>query len=117
MLYQIAWVLNPGETAPNNTSTLFLNAFAYVIFYPLIPRFIISVREIYDRDVRGRSQEIDTGFGVLSQSFAAPDTSVSVMVFLDDSPGCQHPAALESGADELDAMTLASVVRECTSQV
>jgi len=30
-----------------------------------MPRFIISVRELYDREFRGRWQGIDTGFGVV----------------------------------------------------
>jgi len=32
-----------------------------------MPRFIISVRELYDRDLTARWQGVDTGFGVLSQ--------------------------------------------------
>lgn len=36
----------------------------YVPIYTLTPRFILSVRELYARDVRGRREGIDTGFGL-----------------------------------------------------
>jgi hypothetical protein len=46
-----------------------------------MPRFIISVRELYDRDLRGGLQGIDTGFGVLSQSIASDNVVVSAIAF------------------------------------
>ena len=60
---------------------LVLSMFVYIIFYPLIPRFIISIRRMYDRDLCGRWQGIDTGFGVLSRPNAC---TMSAMVFDDD---------------------------------
>lgn len=33
-----------------------------------MPRFIISVRELYDRDVRERWEAVDSGFGATSQA-------------------------------------------------
>ncbi|KAF8552125.1 hypothetical protein OG21DRAFT_1486466 [Imleria badia] len=51
---------------------------AYVPMYTLTPRFILSIRELYARDVRGRGGEgIDTGFGLLSAGRGAD------MVFAD----------------------------------
>ena len=84
MLYQIAGVLNQGgssSASPNSSSALLPSAFLYIAFYPLIPRFIIGVRELYDHDIRGRWQGIDSGFGVVSQSYAGQDTTMSAMVF------------------------------------
>jgi hypothetical protein len=52
-----------------------------------MPRFIISVRELYDRDLRGRWQWIDTGFGVLSQPISGRNATVSVIQFADVAPG------------------------------
>ncbi|KAI9459538.1 hypothetical protein HD554DRAFT_1616316 [Boletus coccyginus] len=41
----------------------------YVPMYILTPRFMLSIRELYARDVQGRRGEgIDTGFGLLSSS-------------------------------------------------
>ncbi|KAF8126722.1 hypothetical protein EV363DRAFT_1418649 [Boletus edulis] len=68
----------------SNNDSLFLDAFSYIIFYPLIPRFIISIRELYDRDIHGRLH-IDTGFGVQLRSNVGLDTTVSAMVFADES--------------------------------
>ena len=47
------------------------------------PRFIINVRELYDRDVRRGLQGVDTGFGVLSQAIASQDGAVSAIPFAE----------------------------------
>ncbi|KAF8135444.1 hypothetical protein EV363DRAFT_1395946 [Boletus edulis] len=69
-------------TTQTSITSIFLTTFLYITFYTLIPRFIISIRELYDRDIRGRIH-IDTGFGVQLRSNAGPDTIVSAMVFVD----------------------------------
>lgn len=107
MLYQIACILNQDGAATNNTSILLLDAFTYIIFYPLIPRFIISIRELYDGDIRGRLEGVDTGFGVLSQSDAVPNRTVSAMVFMDVNPACHPPA--EDDMDDLDTISVQMV--------
>ncbi|KAG8219165.1 hypothetical protein J3R82DRAFT_4934 [Butyriboletus roseoflavus] len=57
---------------------------AYVPMYTLTPRFILSIRELYARDVQGRRGEgIDTGFGLLSSGRGAVGTA---MVFADVEP-------------------------------
>jgi len=50
---------------------IFLVSFVYFLFATIIPRFIISVRELYDRDLRHLWQGVNTRFGVLSQSIMA----------------------------------------------
>ncbi|KAF8428952.1 hypothetical protein L210DRAFT_3116192 [Boletus edulis BED1] len=72
---QIYYVVIPVE-APTNDVAVFLGTFVDLAFYNLIPRFIIGIREFYDRDICG-GFHIDTGFGVVSQSNAGPGTSVS----------------------------------------
>lgn len=52
-----------------------------------MPRFIISVRELYDRDSRGRVYGIDSGFGVVSQHDAGQDATVSGIAFADNEAG------------------------------
>ncbi|KAF8125335.1 hypothetical protein EV363DRAFT_1434808 [Boletus edulis] len=81
VLYQIleVYVLNEIGVPPTSAS-LFLVSFGYVLFYTLISRFMIGIRELYDRDIRGRFH-IDTGFGVLSQLNTGLDTTVSAVVF------------------------------------
>jgi hypothetical protein len=51
----------------------------YVPIYTLTPRFILNLRELYARDVRGRREgKVDTGFGLSS-----PGPDGMVMVFAD----------------------------------
>ena len=52
-----------------------------------MPRFIISVRELYDRDLRGHWLGIDTGFGVSSQPVSSGIMVVSAIQFADVAPG------------------------------
>ena len=52
----------------------------YVPMFTLSPRFILSIRELYARDVQGRRGEgIDTGFGLSSVRGAGN----SAIVFAD----------------------------------
>ncbi|KAF8119164.1 hypothetical protein EV363DRAFT_1593394 [Boletus edulis] len=94
VLYQIFDVLSFTQTQYNTAASILLATFPYIIFYTLIPRFIIGIRELYDRDTHGRFH-IDTGFGVRSRSSVGLDTTVSAMVFVD---GDQGPE-VEGGTD------------------
>ncbi|KAF8126737.1 hypothetical protein EV363DRAFT_1173562 [Boletus edulis] len=63
MLYQIIDLL--GMTRfPEGATDVFLEAFTSVAIYTPIPRLVISIRELYDRDIRGSFHTTDTGFGV-----------------------------------------------------
>ncbi|KAF8126711.1 hypothetical protein EV363DRAFT_560283 [Boletus edulis] len=87
VLYQIDYLF-ALVVAPTNNPALF-HTFLYIIFYTLIPRFIIGIRELYDHGIHG-GFHIDNGFGVVFQSNAGPDTTVSAIVFAD---GNQSPEA------------------------
>ena len=64
-----------------------------------MPRFIISVRELYDRDLHGHFQGIDTGFGVSSQ----PVSSGSAIEFAAE----QEQGQLAEGeADDSEVIRL-----------
>ncbi|KAI9462730.1 hypothetical protein HD554DRAFT_2175860 [Boletus coccyginus] len=67
-LYNITILIQiqKGLTAIN-TWQLFLDLICYTTICPIMPRFIISVRELYDRDLHACCQGVDSGFGVLSQ--------------------------------------------------
>ncbi|KAF8419134.1 hypothetical protein L210DRAFT_3577675 [Boletus edulis BED1] len=80
---------------PAGTAYALLDTCIYVAFYIFIPRLVISMRELYDRDIRGRFH-IDTGFGVVSRSNAGHDTTMSAMVFVDETQG----AKVEGGTDK-----------------
>lgn len=61
----------------------------------MMPRFIISIRELYDHDHRGRLQGIDTGFGVSSQPVDSENTAVSTIAFADVAGGQEQGQAAE----------------------
>ena len=80
-LYNINVALLENNLTISSTSMLFLTTFCYIMICPMMPRFIISVRELYDRDLRHCWQGIDTGFSVLSQPIFSENTVGSVIAF------------------------------------
>ena len=114
MLLQIAGILTQGGTSTKTTSVLLLGACFSVFFYPLIPRFIISIRELYDRDLRG-CQGVDSGCGVVSRSTASLDESMSGMIFMDVSL-VRHGPAVEGDMGDSDVISH-EMVREDMSLV
>lgn len=70
---------------------------------PMIPRFIISIRELHGRD---RCQGMDNGFGVLSQPTSGEDAVVSTVAFMDDSG---HDQMIEGDMDDSEAIRLETV--------
>ena len=79
--------------APLSVSTMsLLQLFAVITITPLVPRFIISVRQIYDHGVRGRLH-VDTKFGAMGQHIDSEDTFMST---IDGQGGGQ---ALEDNVD------------------
>ena len=68
-----------------------------------MPRFIIGIRELYDHDLYGHWQGIDTGFGVLSQ----PENEVvSAIAFAAVAPGQGRGQMVEGDEDDLEAIRL-----------
>jgi hypothetical protein len=80
-----------------------------------MPRFIISVRELYDRDLHGRWQGIDTGFGVLSQPVSDGNATISAIRFADVAPGQEQGQVVEGEVDDSEEVRLE--LRDCTRQV
>lgn len=79
---------------------LFLNTLSYSLSCAIMPRFIISIRELYDRDLRNRWQGIDTGFGMFSQTIAGGDTAASTIAL------GEVGQLVEGGADDSGAIQL-----------
>ncbi|KAI9568759.1 hypothetical protein HD554DRAFT_2038528 [Boletus coccyginus] len=88
--YNITTALLQNIITISNTWQLFLALLCYTSICPIMPRFIISVRELYDRDLRARWQGIDSGFGVLSQPIAGGNAAVSAIGFADVTTGQEH---------------------------
>jgi len=77
---------------------LILEFFYYITMFLMGPRFVISMRELFDKDSRGRLEGIDSAFGISSSSgdAAGRDTSVSEIRFAGVS---SHPG--EEGGEEI----------------
>lgn len=70
-----------GKLPADGWQAILLFLLAYVPLFTLIPRFIISIREMYASDTRGgRGDGIDTGFGLMSFGRDAGGTAI---VFAD----------------------------------
>ncbi|KAH0835530.1 hypothetical protein J3R83DRAFT_9222, partial [Lanmaoa asiatica] len=96
-LFNITTMLQTYVT-PSNTSIVFMDLL-WATILPMTPRFIISVRELYDRDLRSHSQGIDTGFGVLSQTVSGQDAGRSAIAFAD--VALRQDQIVEGDTDEL----------------
>ena len=55
------------------------------------------MRELYDHDLRGHWQGIDTGFGVLSQPITSGNAAMSAIRFADAPPAGQEEAQVTEG--------------------
>ena len=100
----------------NSTSQFVLNLLCYTTLCPIMPRFIISVRELYDRDLSGRWQGIDTGFGVSSQPSSSGNAAVSAIEFTDVVPGQEQGQVAEGEVDDSEAIRL-EMLEDGTRQV
>jgi len=66
-----------GKLRSDEWQWMLLFFLGYVPLYTLVPRFIVSIREMYARDVQGRcGGGIDTGFGLLSYDRDAGGTTI-----------------------------------------
>ena len=92
MFFNISTLVEAGAIA-NNPLMFFLAILSDMMICPMMPRLIITMRVLYDRDVRCGWQGVDNGFGVLSQAIANQSTPVSAIAFAD--------AAQLEGQDEV----------------
>lgn len=70
------------STIPSDGFWQLLNVLEYVPPFTLVPRFILSLRALYARDLqRIRGGDIDTAFGLTSRS--GYDVAASAIVFAE----------------------------------
>jgi hypothetical protein len=118
MIYNIALAGFQTDTTVNSTSLFVLAICYYTTLCPTMPRFIISVRELYDRDLRGRWQGIDTGFGMSSHVSSGNATrTMSAIEFADVAPGQVSGQVAEGELDESEAIRLEMLLGDSTRQV
>ena len=61
----------------NDISIVLLDMLSIMALCPLVPRFIPSLRELYDRNLAGRWRGIDTTFGGSSQSIPSRSFAIA----------------------------------------
>ncbi|KAG9310135.1 hypothetical protein JVU11DRAFT_9750 [Chiua virens] len=90
LVYDILSTISWGDGI-HATTMIFLSSISTMLLFVMLPRFIIHIREVYDRDVRVGCgmQGIDTGFGIGSQT-TREDRNLSGIVFADVSMGQSH---------------------------
>ena len=103
-LYSVAIVVTATATTntPEVVVSIVLTATVSLLCCTM-PRFIISVRELYDHDLRGHFQGIDTGFGVSSR---VEKRFPSTIAFADAG---EESRTLQGDADESGAIQLEPV--------
>ena len=76
----------------------------YIVVILIMPRFIISIRELYDHDCCSQWKGIDSGFGVLSQPTVSPNVVMSAIAFADVTIRQGESQVGEGGVDDLEVI-------------
>ena len=105
-----------NQLAGTDTLFHFLTTFSYMVLFPMMPRFIISMRELYDHDLWDRWQGIDAGFGVWSHPAVSENAVVSAIAFADANLWQGHGQVVVDGAEDPEAIRL-DVLGDGTRQV
>ena len=83
VIFNITNIMIHENAAIFNTAWSMIFTVSYIVVIPIMPRFIISMRELYDHDCCSRWKGIDSRFGVLSQptGTASPNVVMSAIAF------------------------------------
>lgn len=85
MLFTLSISVLPTESTFSSYALLITGVVSNIVVITMTPQFIISLRELYDQDLRGRWEGIDTGFGVLSRPAASTNAAMSAIAFANTS--------------------------------
>ena len=83
-----------------------LTAASGIAICPMMPRFFIGVRELYDRDSHGCGQGIDSGFGISSQHTTSENATVSAAIAFTEVALGQDVGTLEENEEDPEAIRL-----------
>lgn len=90
--------------------------FVYFLFASVMPRFIISIRELYARELKGHCRGIDSGFGVFSHSISTQYGEVSAIAFAGV-VSRQDQAVVDGDAENFEEAIQLQVTRDGARQV
>ena len=81
-------------------SILSVGAVIDILLFTMLPRFMIGIRALYDRDSHRDCGGIDSGFGILSRPATDENQTVSAIAFADVTPGEPEGQAAEDHTGE-----------------
>ena len=109
--------LNIGSMLENAlTYTIIVDMVSFMVVIPMMPRFIISMRELYDRDCCSRWKGIDSRFGVLSQPAASTNVVMSAIAFADVNFQQGESQVVGNGAEDSEVIP-SEMLRDGANQV
>lgn len=103
LVFNITLILQYGPQW-SDTASIIMSTLSFVAYCPIVPRFILDLRELHDRDLRGRWQRIDTAFSARSQPISEQDVAVSAISFAEAS-SAEGPS-IEGCVDDLEVVRL-----------
>ncbi|KAN0093036.1 hypothetical protein V8E55_003820 [Tylopilus felleus] len=117
-LYFLVYLfLNIGSMLENAlTYTIIVDMVSFMVVIPMMPRFIISMRELYDRDCCSRWKGIDSRFGVLSQPAASTNVVMSAIAFADVNFQQGESQVVGDGAEDSEVIP-SEMLRDGANQV
>jgi len=95
-----------GDPSPPVWS-LVSGLFWIVTTFPVMPRFVLSIRELYTKDTLRCCDGIDSGFGISSRAknIAGHDTSVSGIVFAGSRSGSDEESDEEMQLESIEGLS------------
>lgn len=101
-----------GDTVAAET-VVSLASMGRILLLAILPRFIMNIRELYDRDCH---QGVDSGFGILSQPAVAENQTVSAIAFADNALGQSEGQIMEDHTGDPDTVSLEEIRRDGAHQ-
>lgn len=90
-MFSLINILNSTGNIPLGGWWVLLAILGFIPPYTLVPRFILNLRELYARDLQGRrGSEMDTAFGLSSESGHCVTRSTIMFVDGEQDLGLQH---------------------------
>ena len=104
LVFNITTMLQYGPQWDAVSLTI-LCTLGFIGFCPLVPRFILDLRELYDRDTGGRWQGVDTAFGVSSHPVSNRGVTASAISFAEVGFGPEEGGeAVDGRLDDLEVV-------------
>ena len=69
---------------------------------PIMPRFVLNIREMHGREMRNRWQGIDTAFGLSSRPIASRNAEMSAVMFAEGGSDSEMLEAQDGGEAQLE---------------